>query len=98
MYHRFMSARGIPKAVWDRVFMYCLELRSHMALGHPFQGADCGATIIKESTADISHLVDFGIYDWCWALSPTSSSQDGKQLARWLGPSFNVGADIFLPY
>jgi len=94
MYHRFLSARGIPQAVWDRVFMYCLELRSHMALGHPFQGADCGATIVKGTTADISHLVDFGIYDWCWALSPTNVKQDSKQLARWLGPSFDVGASL----
>ena len=94
MYHRFMSSRSIPKAFWDRVFIYCLELRSHMVLGHPLQGGECGATIISGNTRDISHLTDFSIWDWCWALSPTNSKQDNKQLCRWLGPSFDVGADL----
>lgn len=94
MYHRFMSSRNIPKACWDRVFIYSLELRSHMALGHPMQEGECGATIISGNTADVSHLVDFSIYDWCWVLSPTHSSQDNKQLCRWLGPSFDVGSDL----
>ena len=63
LYNRFMTARNIPTALWDRVFTYCLEIRSHMALGHASQKGECGTTIIKESTADISHLCDFIIYD-----------------------------------
>ncbi|CAJ1970522.1 unnamed protein product [Cylindrotheca closterium] len=94
MYVRFMTRRGIPKAFWDRVFIYCLELRSHMVLGHSRQGDDCGAGWISGNTKDISHLADFGIYDWCWALSPTHSSQENKQLCRWLGPSFNIGGSL----
>src|SRR5210317_481488 len=94
MYHRFMSARDIPKAFWDRVFIYILELRSHIALGHPLQEGENGATIIKGETSDISHLVDFSIYDWCWALSPTHAKQENKQLCRWLGPSFDVGGSM----
>jgi hypothetical protein len=94
LYYRFMNARGIPKAVWDRVFIYCLEIRSHMVLDHPNQEGECGATLIKGNTADISHLVDFSIYDWCWSLSPSESNQDNKQLTRWLGPSFDIGAEL----
>ncbi|CAJ1928380.1 unnamed protein product [Cylindrotheca closterium] len=94
MYVRFMTRRGIPKAFWDRVFIYCLELRSHMVLGHSRQGDDCGAGWISGNTKDISHLADFGIYDWCWALSPTHSSQENKQLCRWLGPSFKIGGSL----
>ena len=64
LYQRFMTARNIPKALWDRIFVYCIELRSHMALNHPNQEGECGATIMKGSTADISYLVDFSIYDF----------------------------------
>ncbi|CAJ1935462.1 unnamed protein product [Cylindrotheca closterium] len=65
-----------------------------MVLGHSRQGDDCGAGWISGNTKDISHLADFGIYDWCWALSPTHSSQENKQLCRWLGPSFNIGGSL----
>jgi len=60
---RFMSGRNIPKLLWDQVFIYCLEIRSHMALGHPSQNGECGAIIIHGRTACefillyISHLV-----------------------------------------
>ena len=47
MYICFMTARGIPQAFWDRVFVYCLELRSHMVLGHSMQEGECGAMIIS---------------------------------------------------
>jgi len=94
MYRRFMHARGIPKGFWDRVFCYYLELRSHLALGHHLQEGECGTTIVTGETADISHLVDFSIFDWCWALSPRQSTQDAKQLCRWLGPSFTVGGAL----
>ena len=94
MYTLFMNARGIPLGFWDRVFLWCLEVRSHIAHGHPMQEGQCGATLVRGDTADISHLVDFCIYDWCWALSPRTSNQPEKQLCRWLGPSFDYGASL----
>jgi len=94
LYQRFMIGRNIPKILWDRVFIYCLEIRSHMTLGHPMQNGECGATIIQGHTADISHLADFSMYDWCWTLPPRDSNQENKQLTRRLGPSFNVGGEL----
>src|SRR5210317_1377168 len=94
LYNRHMNARNIPKAFWDKVFIYSLEIRSHIVLGIAIQEGENGTTIITGNTSDISHLVDFSIYDWCWVLSPTSSSQPNKQLCRWLGPSFEVGGDL----
>lgn len=91
LYHRFMTLRGVPKVLWDRCFVYCCELRSHMALGHHEQNGECGATIILGETADISHLVEFSFYDWVWFMSPKESSLDRMELGRWLGPSFDVG-------
>jgi hypothetical protein len=94
LYRRFMHSRNIPIAFWDRVFMYAFEIRSHMALGLAVQEGECGATIVSGNTMDISHLVDFAIWDWCWCLSPNRASKDGKQLCRWLGPSFTIGAAL----
>jgi len=94
LYQRFMTARNIPKVLWDRVFAYCLEIRSHMALGLPIQNGECGKTILQGHTADISHIADFSMYDWCWTFSPRNSNQDRKQLAQWLGPSFDVGGEV----
>jgi Fe-S-cluster containining protein len=91
LYHRFMTARGIPKVLWDRCFAYCCEIRSHMALGHYDQEGECGATIIHGETADISHLVEFSFYDWVWFVSPKEAKYDRMTLGRWLGPSFDVG-------
>lgn len=91
LYHRFMISRGIPKVLWDRCFVYCCEIRSHMALGHYDQEGECGATIIFGETADISHLVEFSFYDWIWFISPKESNYDRMTLGRWLGPSFDVG-------
>ena len=90
-YHRFMTLRGIPKVLWDRCFVYCCELRSHMVLGHHEQDGECGATIIYGETADISHLAEFSFYDWVWFISPKESAYDRMLLGRWLGPSFDVG-------
>jgi len=94
LYERFMIARNIPKVLWDRVFTYCLEITSHMALGLPIQNGECGKTLLQGHTADISHIADFSMYDWCWTLSPRNSNQDRKQLTRWLGPSFDVGGEV----
>ena len=80
LYSHHMNSCGIPKAFWDRVFIYCLEIRLHIVLALDIQEGENGATIITGNTSDISHLVDFGIYDWCWVLSPSSSSQPSKQL------------------
>jgi len=76
------------------VFAYCLEIRSHMALGLPIQNGECGKSILQGHTVDTSHIADFSMYDWCWTLSPRNSNQDRKQLTRWLGPSFDVGGEV----
>ena len=65
-----------------------------MALGLPIQNGECGKTILQGHTADISHITDFSMYDWCWTLSPRNSNKDRKQLARWLGHSFDVGGEV----
>jgi len=65
-----------------------------MALGHHEQDGDCGTTIIQGFTADISHVAEFGFYDWCWAWSPKESNQEHMQLGRWCGPSWDVGDEL----
>lgn len=58
------------------------------------QEGECETTIVTGNTSDISHFVDFSIWDWCWALSPKGTSQDKKQLTRRLGPSMTIGGAL----
>ena len=94
LHRRIMLARNVPKVLWDCCFVYCCEIRSLMALGHHEQDGDCGTTIIQGYTADISHVAEFGFYDWCWAWSPKESNQEHMQLGRWCGPSWDVGDEL----
>jgi hypothetical protein len=41
MFRRSMNARNIPVVFWDRVIMWCAEVRSHMALNHWSWMAKC---------------------------------------------------------
>jgi hypothetical protein len=91
MFRRAMNARNIPAIFWDRVIMWCAEVRSHMALNHIELDGEVPATVISGDTSDISYLAEFSIYDWVWYITPASHATQNKRLGRWLGPSFDVG-------
>ena len=76
---------------WDRVIMWCAEVRSHMALNHMELDGEVPSTVISGDTSDISYLVEFSIWDWVWFITPTEHATQNKRLGRWLGPSFDVG-------
>ena len=100
-YNRTMSATGAPEVLWD----YCLEwvcaTRSHSALNIPKHDGRTPASKLLGDTVDISHLAEFGWYDWVWyveergkpALDDTrENSTRRKRLGRYLGPSNGVGS------
>ena len=49
------------------------------------------ATRLTRNTGDISHLAEFGWYDWVWFLSPEKENMECRLLGRYVGPSTNVG-------
>ena len=102
-YRRVMEETGAPEVLWDYCLEWCAMIRSHTALNLRQLDGKVPATLISGDTKDISHLAEFGFYDWVWYIEhPTSTSNIGqevtqepsmqkKRLGRYLGPSNNVG-------
>eukprot|EP00978_Attheya_sp_CCMP212_P041222 scaffold233447_cov64-Attheya_sp.AAC.2 len=68
------------KVLWDDCLEYEAVLHSHIALDiHGLQG-EVPETVVTSQTADISALADL--------------RDDKQKLARWLGPSFEVGSAL----
>ena len=61
---RKMTMTGSPKTLWD----HCIELealiRSCTSNQIYMTGGEVPETIMTSSTADISHISEFGWYDW----------------------------------
>ena len=51
------------------------------------------ATKLTDETADISHLCEFGWYDYVWFIDPQQQSKamETKRLGCYCGPSTNHG-------
>ena len=92
LYSRTMVAMNVPAPLWDRCMIWVAEIRSHMNLGHPEQGGQVGATCITGTTRDVSHIANFGFYEWIWYHTPKETGEPTRmRLGRWCGPSFDVG-------
>ena len=87
-----MIKKNIPELVWD----WCLEteckIRRNVALNlRQLDGRTPEAAMTGE-TPDISHLAEFGFYDYVWYISPQGkpgvrNDIQRKRLGRYLGPS-----------
>jgi hypothetical protein len=90
-YRRAMLATNAPQCLWDLCLQYVASVRSHTALSIRELEGEVPATILTGDTPDISHLAEFGWYDWCWYISPEDVTLLRKSLGRYLGPSTDVG-------
>ena len=87
-----MIRTGSPKVLWD----HCIELealiRSNSVNGIYMTNGQVPETIMKGTTADISHISEFGWYDWVMFRDNTPTFPDDKMiLGRYLGPATDVG-------
>ncbi|CAB9523530.1 expressed unknown protein [Seminavis robusta] len=75
------------------VSSFCGLTRSHTALPIRELDGQVPATLWTGDTADISHICEFGWYDWVWYLSPErqGESMERKRLGRYCGPSTDIG-------
>ena len=90
-YRRAMLASNAPQCLWDLCLQYVAAVRSHTALSIKELEGEVPATILTGDTPDISHIVEFGWYDWCWYISPEDVTLLRKSLGRYVGPSTDVG-------
>ena len=89
---RKMTRTATPKVLWD----HCIELealiRSHSVNGIYESNGQAPETIMTGSTADISHICEFGWYDWVmFRDNALTFPEDKVVLGRYLGPATDVG-------
>jgi len=92
---RKMLRTGSPKPLWD----HCLELealvRSNTSNDIFVTNGQVPETIMKGSTADISHIAEFGWYDWVMFRDNIPTYPDFKlTLGRYLGPALDTGSAL----
>ena len=99
-YRRVMTETGAPEVLWDYCLEWCAHVRSNLALNIRKLDGQTPATMMTGDTADISHIAEFGWYDWVWYMdiegkpgqeATQQRSMQRKRLGRYLGPSHNVG-------
>ncbi|GAX26404.1 hypothetical protein FisN_UnNu099, partial [Fistulifera solaris] len=91
MYRRAMIRTNSPRCLWDLCLVYHAYVRSHSCLSIRQLDGEVPQTLLTGDTADISHICEFGWYDWVWFISPQDENMERKHLGRYLGPSFDVG-------
>jgi hypothetical protein len=87
-----MIKSGSPKCLWD----HCLELeayvRSCTSNDIYITAGQVPKTIMTGNTADISHIAEFGWYNWVMFRDNEPSYPDDKLiLGRYLGPAIDTG-------
>jgi len=92
---RKMIKTGSPKCLWD----HCLELeayvRSCTSNDIYMTAGQVPETIMTGNTADISHIAEFGWYDWVMFRDNVPSFPDDKLiLGRYLGPAIDTGSAL----
>ena len=99
-YRRVMTETGAPEVLWDYCLEWCAHVRSNLAPNIRKLDGQTPATMMTGDTVDISHIAEFGWYDWVWYMdiegkpgqeATQQRSMQRKRLGRYLGPSHNVG-------
>ncbi len=90
-----MIKTGSPKCLWD----HCLELeayvRSCTSNDIYMTAGQVPETIMTGNTADISHIAEFGWYDWVMFRDNKPSFPDDKLiLGCYLGPAIDTGSAL----
>jgi hypothetical protein len=49
------------------------------------------STLLTGQVQDISHIAEFGWYDWVWHHSIKDSSKQNIKLGQYCGPSYDIG-------
>ena len=93
-YRRVMLAKNAPECLWDLCLQHVATLRSHTALSIRDLDGEVPAARLTGDTPDISHLVEFGWYDWVWFLSPEDVRMERRSLGRYVGHSSDIGDAI----
>ena len=92
---RKMLKTGSPKTLWD----HCIELESLIRFSTCntiyMTNGETPKTIMTGTTADISHICEFGWFDWVMFRDNTPTYPDDQTiLGHYLGPATDVGSAL----
>jgi hypothetical protein len=90
-----MIKTGSPRVLWD----HCIELEALICSSTSnnvyMTNGKVPETIMTGSTTDISHICEFGWYDWVMFRDKLPTFPDNKLiLGRYLGPATDVGSAL----
>ena len=82
-----------PKKLWDDCIELEMEVRSCTANNvFELKGEVKPRTVMKDETANITHLCEFGWYDWVYFRDNAVTYPNDKWvLGSWLDPSIDIG-------
>jgi hypothetical protein len=97
---RKMISTDSPKPLW--LWDHCLELEAlvHSCMCNDIYmtAGQVPETIMTGSTTDISHIAEFGWYNWVMYQDNIPSYPDDKLiLGRYLGPATDIGLALTVP-
>ena len=90
-HRRQMIATRTPECLWDLSVVYAAHVHTFTYHNIPMLKGEVPHTVMTGDTADISHLCEFGWYQWVWYIDPEDVNMERKQLGHYCGPSFDVG-------
>jgi hypothetical protein len=90
IFQKAMYKTNALYVLWDHCMELMSEVRSHTVLDHHRLGGDTPTTKLTGDASDISHLCEFGWFNPVWYIDVTDPLQN-KKLARYLGPSHDIG-------
>lgn len=85
---RMMSTTNTPIRCWCFCYEYCCDILSLCATGRYSQRGRTPYELITNYTPDISELVTFTWFQWCYYFDEGTRT---KHIARWLGPAYGIG-------
>ena len=89
---RKMIKSNSPKKLWNDYRELEMEIRSCTANNVFELKGELPRTVMKGETANITHICEFGWYDWVYFRDNTITYPNNKWvLGRWLGPSTDIG-------
>ena len=92
---RKMIKTGSPRMLWDHCIKLEALIRSSTCNDIYMTNGEVPETIMTGSTADISHICEFGWYDWVMIWDNVPAFPDNELvLGRYLGPATDVGSAL----
>jgi len=92
---KIMEQQGVPKRLWDHVFLYASTLSNRTATKNPRLEGRTPYEYIFGHTPDISTLITFTFYDHVFYYDSIHRFPEPRRLVgRWLGPSKTLATDL----